>query len=183
MKCGRRFGRGYMAAVDDSATTPSSTSSAGSGDAASAPVSLVIPVRNQIMHTMQGLESLQRMKKLPYEIIVVDNASTDGTPPYLKTLPVRVITNWTNVGQARAWGLLNPCMLIGEPVFDRIGVFDEAFNSGRCARIDFLWRARKARIGIAVTGSAFIHHFAGKDRDFDRSAASANGNQNLDHFR
>lgn len=221
---------------------------------ASAPVSLVIPVHNQLMHTMQCLESIQRMKQLPYEIVVIDNGSTDGTAEYLKNPPVEVITNLTNLGHAKAWnqgirgarggviglldndvvvspgwlsgilafmehtdygivspamregrldydlhrhaveftaacrnarreGLINPCMLMEKGIFDQIGLFDEAFSSGECARIDFLWRARKAGIRTAVTGSAFVHHFTGADKVLDRPPLNANGVQNLDHFR
>ena len=47
-------------------------------------VSLVIPVYNQLVHTMQCLESILRLPDKGDEIIVVDNASTDGTPEYLK---------------------------------------------------------------------------------------------------
>ena len=50
-------------------------------------------------------------------------------------------------------------MLIRREVFDRIGCFDEEFTYGGCEDIDFLWRARWAKIGAGVTGSAFIHHF------------------------
>ena len=43
-------------------------------------VSLVIPVYNQLLHTMQCLESILRLPDKVGEIIVVDNACTDGTP-------------------------------------------------------------------------------------------------------
>lgn len=66
-------------------------------------VSLVIPVYNQLVHTMQCLESILRLPDKGDEIIVVDNASTDGTPEYLKGVGVTVISNATNLGCARAW--------------------------------------------------------------------------------
>jgi GT2 family glycosyltransferase len=66
-------------------------------------VSLVIPVFNQLVHTMQCLESILRLPDKGDEIIVVDNASTDGTPEYLKGVDVTVIRNATNLGCARAW--------------------------------------------------------------------------------
>ena len=66
-------------------------------------VSLVIAVYNQLMHTMQCLESLQRLPDQAGELIIVDNASTDGTGDYLKGLDVRVISNPTNLGCAKAW--------------------------------------------------------------------------------
>ncbi len=67
-------------------------------------VSLVIPVYNQLLHTMQCLESILRQPDKVDEIIVVDNASTDGTPDYLKGMDtVTVIRNATNLGCAKVW--------------------------------------------------------------------------------
>jgi len=66
-------------------------------------VSLVIPVYNQLVHTMQCLESILRLPDKGDEIIVVDNASADGTPDYLKSVGVTVIRNATNLGCAKAW--------------------------------------------------------------------------------
>jgi N-acetylglucosaminyl-diphospho-decaprenol L-rhamnosyltransferase len=66
-------------------------------------VSLVIPVYNQLHYTEQCLDALYRCTDLPYEIIVVDNGSTDGTDTYLASQKVTVITNAVNVGCAKAW--------------------------------------------------------------------------------
>ena len=70
-------------------------------------VSVVIPVFNNLALTQTCLESLRRTRtKAEYEIIVVNNASTDGTAEYLKNLEksdaVRVITNPSNKGFAQA---------------------------------------------------------------------------------
>ena len=64
-------------------------------------VSIVIPLYNQLKYTKLCLESLQStLTELP-EIILVDNASTDGTADYLKTLSnVKVISNKQNLGFA-----------------------------------------------------------------------------------
>lgn len=66
-----------------------------------ATVSIVIPLYNQLKYTKLCLESLQEtLTELP-EIILVDNASTDGTADYLKTLSkVKVISNAENLGFA-----------------------------------------------------------------------------------
>ena len=66
-------------------------------------VSLVIPVYNQLAYTRQCLESIQRLPDQADEVIVVDNASTDGTDEYLKQVGVMVIHNSTNLGCAKAW--------------------------------------------------------------------------------
>ncbi|MDY6953410.1 MAG: glycosyltransferase, partial [Thermodesulfobacteriota bacterium] len=67
--------------------------------------SIIIPAFNQLAYTKQCLEGL--FKNTPeemYELIVVDNGSTDGTKAFLTTLGQRatVITNGENLGFARA---------------------------------------------------------------------------------
>src|SRR5437867_12162399 len=52
---------------------------------------------------MQCLESMLRLPDKAGEIIVVDNASTDGTPEYLNSIGVTVIRNANNLGCAKAW--------------------------------------------------------------------------------
>lgn len=64
-------------------------------------VSIVIPLYNQLKFTKLCLESLQSTLAVQPEIILVDNASTDGTADYLKTLTkVKVISNAENLGFA-----------------------------------------------------------------------------------
>jgi len=64
-------------------------------------VSIVIPLFNQLKYTKLCLESLQTTLPVLPEIILVDNASTDGTADYLKTLTdVKVISNAENLGFA-----------------------------------------------------------------------------------
>ncbi|GBL40135.1 uncharacterized glycosyltransferase RBE_0706 [Nitrospirota bacterium] len=66
-------------------------------------VSLVIPVYNQLDYTKQCLESIARCTDQPYELIIVDNASTDGTREFLRDVKATVITNLRNLGCAKAW--------------------------------------------------------------------------------
>lgn len=193
--------------------------------------SLVIPVYNQLEYTKQCVESILARTGAPFELIIVDNASTDGTREYLKTLPATVITNDQNLGCAKAWnqgvrasrgdliailnndivvtngwltglrrfledqghGIVSPaaregyldydleayartftvrcgtavrhelygaCLVIARRVFDRIGLFDEAFGYGGCEDVDFHWRALEAGFRVAITGSVLIHHFS-----------------------
>src|SRR5262249_27250458 len=67
--------------------------------------SIIILCCNQLAHTRPCLESLLRHTRAPYELILVDNGSTDGTPGYLEEIrrrhgPARieVIRNETNLG-------------------------------------------------------------------------------------
>jgi GT2 family glycosyltransferase len=63
-------------------------------DANPAPeLSIVIPVFNQVAYTKQCVESLLKdasSSPVPYEVIVVDNASTDETSAYLESVNSRV---------------------------------------------------------------------------------------------
>jgi GT2 family glycosyltransferase len=75
---------------------------------ATAAASIVIVTHNQLAFTRLCLESLLANTDGPdYEVIVVDNASTDGTPDYLSDLferrpAVRVVLNESNRGFAPA---------------------------------------------------------------------------------
>lgn len=65
--------------------------------------SIVIPVCNELGYTRQCIDSLRLVTDEPYELVVVDNGSTDGTADYLRALAaadprVRAITNPTNAG-------------------------------------------------------------------------------------
>jgi FkbM family methyltransferase len=61
--------------------------------------SIVVVTHNELPYTRQCLESLRNFTDEPYELIVVDNGSTDETRAYLQTLPdVKLITNSDNRG-------------------------------------------------------------------------------------
>ena len=67
--------------------------------------SIVIPVFNRLDLTRQCINSLRACgEETPAEVIVVDNASTDGTARYLRStsLPLRWIQNTTNLSFAMA---------------------------------------------------------------------------------
>jgi GT2 family glycosyltransferase/glycosyltransferase involved in cell wall biosynthesis len=65
--------------------------------------SIVIPVFNNLEYTRQCIDSLLVSTKLPIEVVIVNNASTDGTRDYLQSLRAGsdkfvVIENKVNVG-------------------------------------------------------------------------------------
>ena len=218
-------------------------------------VSLVIPVYNQLDYTKQCLESIARCTDQPYELIIVDNASTDGTRDFLRDVKATVITNPRNLGCARAWnqgvrashgdvigilnndivvtkgwieglvkfmeqeghGIVSPaaregylnydlnayareftqsckdatrselygaCLAIHREVFDRTGLFDEAFVCGGCEDIDFFWRVKAAGFSVGLTGSVLIHHFSMVTQDaIKRSETKVYPAENLAHFK
>lgn len=70
-------------------------------------VSIVIVTYNNLELTKLCLQSVFLNTKTPFEVIVVDNASSDGTPAYLQEIStynenIRVILNGENVGFAKA---------------------------------------------------------------------------------
>jgi GT2 family glycosyltransferase/glycosyltransferase involved in cell wall biosynthesis len=67
-------------------------------------VSVIIPVFNQLTLTLQCLDALRTTltTETSCEIIVIDNASTDGTDVSLKTQPIRYFRNHENLGFATA---------------------------------------------------------------------------------
>ncbi len=65
---------------------------------------IVIAVLNQLDYTRQCLQSLGRAGVPTGNLVVIDNASTDGTREFLASQPgLRVISNETNRGCAPAW--------------------------------------------------------------------------------
>ena len=61
--------------------------------------SIVILTHDQLDYTRQCLDSIRRFTDEPYELIVVDNASFDGSLEYLRAQPdVRLIANSENRG-------------------------------------------------------------------------------------
>lgn len=75
--------------------------------------SVIVPVYNQLERTKECLASiLHDGDRAPYEIIIIDNASTDGTREYLEVKARELdrskdrfiqILNKTNLGVAAAW--------------------------------------------------------------------------------
>ena len=66
--------------------------------------SIIMPCWSQLTFTRQCIAALKRHTRRPWELIAVDNGSTDGTGSYLAgvqdgaSVPVTVITNPTNRG-------------------------------------------------------------------------------------
>lgn len=62
-------------------------------------VTIIIPTFNCLNHTRLAYESLKRSTTYPYQLIIIDNASTDDTINYIRTLDdVYHIENTQNLG-------------------------------------------------------------------------------------
>ena len=69
-------------------------------------VSIIIPVYNGLAYTRQCLKTVREHTGGPCEVIIVDNASTDGTAEFLADLRgITVVANSENLGFARACNL------------------------------------------------------------------------------
>jgi GT2 family glycosyltransferase len=69
-----------------------------------AAVAIVIPVFNQLHYTRQCVESLNRAGIADAQIIIINNASTDGTAEFLAAHPqIHAVNNAANVGCGPAW--------------------------------------------------------------------------------
>ncbi|UNK19767.1 glycosyltransferase [Paenibacillus sp. N3/727] len=65
--------------------------------------SIIIPTYNQLHYLKECIESILRYTNEPYELIIIDNASVDGTAEYLKSAQgVRFRINEENLGFAGA---------------------------------------------------------------------------------
>ncbi len=60
-------------------------------------LSIIVPVHNQIGHNELFLESIRQFTTGPYEIIIIDNHSTDGSGELFEKHGCRVIRNEVNI--------------------------------------------------------------------------------------
>jgi GT2 family glycosyltransferase len=118
-------------------------------------VSIVIPVFNNLALTRGCLESLARTTvATKFEIIVVDNASTDGTAEFLKLEEsagrIRVLTNSQNEGFSRA------CNLGGKAAQGSILLFLNNDNQVTNGWLDALVQAAQQPI-VGVVGAKLLY--------------------------
>jgi len=192
-------------------------------------ITVTIPVFNQLHYTTQCVDSLNHAGVTDEQIVIVNNASTDGTAEFLALRPrIQAVNNETNTGCGPAWtqgsklshtewtvvlnndvlvpsncfqnlqtfaeennyDVVSPAMCEGEcdydwqsyaadfmekmqfverkniahgvcfmvhrRVFEKIGYFN---NFGGYEDDDFFRRVLRAGFKMAMTGSAFLHHF------------------------
>lgn len=66
--------------------------------------SIIIPTYNQRKYLMECISSIRKYTRIPYELIVIDNGSTDGTVEKLRAKfdGIRIRRNTENLGFAKA---------------------------------------------------------------------------------
>jgi GT2 family glycosyltransferase/glycosyltransferase involved in cell wall biosynthesis len=94
--------------------------------------SVIIPVYNQLKYTKECLESLSRSLNEKVKLIVINNASTDGTKQYLESLSnerfdIYIINNQTNFGFPKA---VNQGLLKAEGQYIIVANNDIVFTKG-----------------------------------------------------
>lgn len=105
-------------------------------------ISIIIPTYNNLFFTQQIIGLVQQTTKIPYELIIVDNASTEeGMQEYFDWIDecnpyeaekIKIIRNDENLGVAKAWNIgimvsrgeyiavLNNDILIGNDCLERL---------------------------------------------------------------
>jgi GT2 family glycosyltransferase len=67
-------------------------------------VSIVLAAYNALQYTKACLQSIAKYTDVPYELVLVDNGSSDGTREYFNTISgARIIHNKTNLGFSRGY--------------------------------------------------------------------------------
>lgn len=155
-------------------------------------VAFVLSVCNQLDATVRCLESLARVGVSDSEIVVLDNASTDGTREFLAgRSSLRVLSNCANLGQSAGWNrcvqaagatwtvILTPEVILGpgfreglihfaetercDLVSPAIGEGDLDYEFSEFAEMFVKTMGRACRYGMVSSCSFMVHR-----RVFDR---------------
>jgi GT2 family glycosyltransferase len=132
-------------------------------------LSVVIPVFNQLHYTKQCVDTLNRAGVADAQIIIINNASTDGTREFLASHPdIHAVNNEANVGCGPAWtqgaklsraewtGVLNndilvpPGCLAGLVAFAVENNYDIICPAMREGEADYDWQAHAADFMIKM---------------------------------
>ncbi|GAC1313688.1 MAG: hypothetical protein NVSMB2_01990 [Chloroflexota bacterium] len=116
-------------------------------------VSIIILTYNQLEYTRLCVDSVLRHTHIPYELIFIDNASTDGTIDYLRTLPdVKIVANAHNLGYAAG---NNQGLALARGAFVLLLNNDAIVTDGWLERLVASMR-RDPRVGIAGPRSNYV---------------------------
>jgi GT2 family glycosyltransferase len=116
-------------------------------------VSIIMPVFNLLDYTKIAIDSIRRFTDAPYELIVVDNASSDETPGYLATQSdLVVIRNTENLGHA---GGTNVGMLASHGDY-LVGINNDAVATSNWLSNLLLCAESDERIGLVSPVTNYI---------------------------
>jgi len=62
---------------------------------------IILVCFNELEYTIKTIESLKK-NTIDFDLIVIDNGSTDGTKEYLESINCKLISNETNIGYTKA---------------------------------------------------------------------------------
>jgi GT2 family glycosyltransferase len=112
---------------------------AAAGDTTHKPlVSVLVPVYNGANHLRESLDSIVAIRYAPLEIIVLDDASTDGTPAIVASYGdrVRSVRHPRNLGQ---FGNVNTGLALARGEFVAVFHADDVYEADIVAReVEFL---------------------------------------------
>lgn len=114
--------------------------------------SIIIPVYNQLKYTKECLESLSESLNEKVKLIVINNASTDGTKQYLESLSnerfiIQIITNEENLGFPKA---VNQGLSTSECQYIVVANNDIVFTKGW---LDKMIKVAESETKIGMVGS------------------------------
>lgn len=141
-------------------------------------VSIIIAVFNKLKLTKESLKNLSSTVDIPYELIIIDNGSSDGTSTYIEDLsckiPITYIRNNINMGLIKAYNkgikLSNTefiCFLHNDILFKQVGWLEEMIgimesNSG--IGLAGVYGAKKIKKTGRTEARTTVHDMHGEGR-------------------
>jgi len=134
--------------------------------------SIIIPIFNQVEFTKKCLEAvIENTPDELYEVVIVDNASTDGTKELLGSLAgdIKIITNKENLGFAKA------CNQGARAASSEYLLFLNNDTEVQPGWLEPLVRVLDADLNVAAVGSKMLFH----DRTIQHAGVALFDNQKL----
>lgn len=141
-------------------------------------VSIIIAVFNKLELTKESLKNLSSTVDIPYELIIIDNGSSDGTSTYIEDLsckiPITYIRNNINMGLIKAYNkgikLSNTefiCFLHNDILLKQVGWLEEMIgimesNSG--IGLAGVYGAKKIKKTGRTEARTTVHDMHGEGR-------------------
>jgi len=126
-------------------------------------VSIVMPVRNAGSFVMEAVQSIQDQTFCNWELIIVDDASTDNTPNIIKNLAdedkrIRILRNIERMGPSESANIA--ISKAGGEFIARMDADDVSLPNRLNSQIKFLLENKKA---VAVGGQCIVIDKTGKE--------------------